>query len=472
YVINANPSAQNFYELDVRSNGNVYNFGTLIATGATDVQVNGGPMLDEVVVDRAELPIVFNGGGGGDFCYLGGNPSSPNELSLITSTVTFHGTASAGDKVGIIDAAHTTAATYTVNGNSFNRQGVGQISWDTSVELLTLSTGSGTNQINVTGAPTTTSMTLSGNTAPDTLYADWSAGSSSIDFFGGVSGGGDIAQLDDTAYVGISQPVYSLAAGSVIRTSIPSRGFTCSKIEGIQLQSAPSRTSTFNVNGVGPGTPVTLTGGNAADTFNVTDATGSNNFPINEPLTIHGGDGVAIDTLNYSAASYSGFPYDYVLNPGSIYQFHDGIPVYYDAIEALTLTGPATVEVNFYVYGTSAASTIAAGSGDDNIFAVPRDSGDTATMEGDLQFSGGGGTDALRIDDHLATVADAWLFSFVASGTTTVVGGVGAGHFLAPSDCEIIVIDSGSADDQFTVDDIPGGQAVTLNGNGGNDTFF
>src|SRR5439155_5171055 len=225
YVINANPSTQNFYELDVRSNGNVYNFGTLIATGATDVQVNGGPMLDEVVVDRAELPIVFNGGGGGDFCYLGGNPSSPNELSLITSTVTFHGTASAGDKVGIIDSAHTTNATYTVNGNSFNRQGMGQISWDTSVELLTLSTGSGTNQINVTGAPTTTSMTLSGNTAPDTLYADWSAGSSSIDFFGGVSGGGDIAQLDDTAYVGISQPVYSLAAGSVIRTSIPSRGF-------------------------------------------------------------------------------------------------------------------------------------------------------------------------------------------------------------------------------------------------------
>ena len=135
----------------------------------TDVQVNGFDNIDFLDVLRTDVPVVFNGGNGGDLLDL--SSFSTANISGVTAPVTYNGGAGT-DAAQPIDSNFPSNTAYTVNGSAVQRTGTGVLNLASSVEELHLHTGAGNNSITVSSLTTAANVIVYAGAGGNSMFVD------------------------------------------------------------------------------------------------------------------------------------------------------------------------------------------------------------------------------------------------------------------------------------------------------------
>jgi Ca2+-binding RTX toxin-like protein len=206
----------------------------------------------------------------------------------------------------------------------------------------------------------------------------------------------------------------------------------------------------------------TVNGGNDGDTVNV----GHNGTidGVNALLTVNGGAGG--DTMSVDDSTPGNIHKIGTLTSSTLrgLELEQGID--YFGLETLNIA-LAGGNNSFNIRSTSAATTVDAGEGNDNIFvgsAAPAAGGTVDAISGNLFVNGGGGSDSLILSDSGDTNPN------TGTLTATTIAGLDMLGLITYSSISTLTIGLGGGADTFTIESTHA-NATTVNANGGADTF-
>ena len=544
--------------------------------------VGGGPTYTEIVPLSQTNSITINAGSGNDIVrieYNGGKSTTINggdgddifdfafgtrQLSNIAGNTILNG-GTGFNRVFTYDDNNVVAHTFTATSARFDRPGWGGFFYDSCVGLVTLTTGSAANVVNVESSGPGQGIVLNSSGGSDTV----NIGSS---LFGLEFVRGDVQIQNDPSFTLINindgpssiqrtftidqwdgnvgaiagVPAYITWDRSDVNTLNLTTGSGADTILLRRTSEAFNfyNTNIFNVrdtlivgndtNGmqlitgavyVGNSPGLAFTNITLNDTTNTVgrnavwtrvDNGGQLNFQIAglapAPISYSYQDVVFLEVLGGSGGdsyTFNGFDDDWCdtsinggggfnsltvddrnmlwtpnvadIEPDSI---HRGIFISYGAqdISFSNIQAPtyyarnSTTEINVHGVSNEIPSThqltVISGSGNDTLNLYPRDflTGNL-TINGNFGYAGGGGLDAVVIQDSGSTLPINYTFYNQFGPGTANIGGLGARGFGAASDVESITINAGSGDDTFDIDSFKSGSSLAINAGGGNDVI-
>lgn len=471
-VLNYNDSAQAGATYTVNASGIQRATGAFTAfanMGAGTVTLNAGNSggTGANIINIANLAsgpaFVANGGGGNDTFRIGGTADANGNLTNIIGSITINGSTGTND-VRIDDGASAVNRTYTISGATTSFGTGSTISHDSSIQQYSLFAGSNGNTINVTDTiAARTFFRINGGAGAETVNVG-SAGNDLAGFLGVLevqaAGGANALNINDQANAGgfTYTVTGSGSSGSFTRTGVSTVTFDANTgTVGINTAAAAN---TVNVTGTISGAAVTITGGAAADTFNV-GSVGSVSV-LGSNLTLNGAGGS--DILNYNDAS-NAVASTYVVTSNAITRGGAG-NVNHATIEAVNLNGGSSG--NTYNVNSTAGTvvtTLTGGVGND-VFNIGGTTNTLGGVAGAVTVTAAGGADTLNIND----TANATGTTYGVTSTTVTRSGAGTTTFDGTT--ETLNVNAGSGANTVTV-----GTSGTLDGltaaltvNGGTNT--
>ena len=343
-----------------------------------------------------------------------------------------------------------------------------------NIEAINITATGGADSLNVYSLPAATTLSYYGGDGDDTVRLGYSAGSINVDsilgnvyFYGGA--GSNTGILDDAynafgrTYVVDHTHIGTTTGGNLFNGG----GVTNFTING------GSMGSTYSVFQGQPGVSLILNGGAGNDSFNFDNATTWN-------AIVYGNGGLNNLTVDDTAGSSA--PYRTDIRDQSLTHFYGtassptSYAIGYNNIGSATYDGaPTTNQLNVF----STSSDIAAGyqwvavmnTGNDTINIYPHNTATGgANLLGGIGIIGGGGTDTVNFDDSVTPIGVTYRFYNPYGSSTADIAGLGGALVGVANDVENIAVLGSPMNDEFEVDSFQSGSAVTLNGNGGNDT--
>jgi Ca2+-binding RTX toxin-like protein len=373
-----------------------------VAFGVENTTVDGGSGADLYTVDRAVAgsTLAIAAGAGNDTIVV--SPTDRN-LSTIAGTLQVNG-GGGTDSLALSDANNTAGATYTLTSTQVSRPGSGTIGY-AAVENLRLSGGSASDTYNVESTLAATTVDAGGNLLTSNTFNVAPTSKSLDGIRGHLTLNGSFAL--DTVVVNdqnhAAAATYGLSAdlfNTVQLTRTGAAAISASLANSLRLTGG-SAADVFNVESTTNFTPVTLLGGNGADRFNISPAARNLNN-IRGSVAINFDDGVfanedvlSINDQNNAAPATYTLTDSQVTRPGSA-------AIRYGSLAGLTLNGGSAADM--YVVESTKLGTpvsVVGGTGNDT-FLVSPGARDLDNLRGVLSVEGGGGTDALTANDQNA----------------------------------------------------------------------
>ena len=369
-----------------------------------------------------------------------------------------------GDVLNIDDSADAGSGAYTLTHLAFSKTSGGTLSYD-SISAISIDGSDQASLYNVDfGGNTVTGVTISAGAGNDTLDLGGAsddldnAMASPIDWRG--QGGADKVDLNDS---GDSPDAESyVLTGTSFSKSSAGAELLIAGTEAIHLvANGGDNTVTVEFGNIESGQSVTVGAGGGND--HITSLVPGTFSLLPGDVTLQGGAGTDTITLDDSVGSLAD---QYSLSVNTVQAFTLGSPsglVNYTAeILDLSTSGAAST---IRVESTAAATdyTLRAGDGDDtiNFGGTARD---VSAIDGEVTVFGGAGDDRINYnDDNSATNNTYTVSPDNLSRTGAAV--------VDPNGIEAVVVNAGSGADLFNVPATLAATPVTLNGNGGNDTF-
>ena len=422
---------------------------------------NGGTLVTRAVT--------FNGGPGADTFNLGSN-----NADSVRATMTFNGEGNfggLGDRIIVNDQAATYTVEYEVNPTFVRRVGFGTYNINyTQASEIVIHCGSAGDIVNRRPGVSPI-VRANGNGGDDTFTESVVAPISSSAFNGGTGNNtiifdGSNEAVGRTWQVQSDRGIYS-GAINYLTTQFTS-----------VIVLAGSGNDSFTFQPTLFSQAITADGGPGDDSFNTTGS----RIPS---LTLRGGtagfDTLGVDdrTLLANLDSADLYPDRYVRyrdpqfpgDPGEYYN------VFYSGFESINAwRRPAQVIVN--VYGTSpdvlaTHSTVLNGDTSDSVIHIhARDAGGNLTLASNLRLDAGGTTAADHVYIHAAgSQPGNYRFYNRFTNSTAQIDGLGAGYLTVDNLFDSLTFNAGSGADTFAFDSYRSGNAVAINGSGGDDTM-
>jgi Ca2+-binding RTX toxin-like protein len=394
----------------------------------------------------ASLSIV--GGNGNDVFQVTPTGITPGLLSAVAGPLNLVGGGGSFNLLVVSDAGNLAPAQYSIRSSDITRSadgiGDGFLSYH-SFMAFNFFAGAGDDHIDVISTNPGTPVQVNGGGGNDTFKAGSSFGKLSFlaapvsfDGQGGTSNTLTVNDVADTA-----NPTFIIKSSTIAQGSAPPV-VTYSNLQGLTFN-AGSGSNTINVNSTAPGTPVTVNGGPAADSFWLGALPFVNTGTLSQIQ--------ALVTVNGNAGTDSVYLDDIQSTTGASYTI---------GISSVSRTGGAI----FLQYGTVENLTFYGGSGNDIIHLAPLivPKLTFVPISPFLTINGGSGADALIVDESLATT------NIAGTLTTTGLTITGLSQGAAFSGIEAIQINTGSGNDTIK-NAVPStsGISVSLNLDGGID---
>src|SRR2546421_10038390 len=189
-VINGTSGADT-WGIDAHAGTYVVNGSSTFDPLVTDIQVNGFDNFDLLIIDRTDVPVVFNGGNGDDWLDLSDNVGNHTaDISGITAPVTMNG-GPGSDLAQAFDDNNPFSSTYSINASSFQGGSSAPLNFASSVERFGLVTGKGNNAIYINSMTAATDITVFAGTGGNALYADMNTLAGNITYYGDPGAGYD-----------------------------------------------------------------------------------------------------------------------------------------------------------------------------------------------------------------------------------------------------------------------------------------
>jgi Ca2+-binding RTX toxin-like protein len=448
----------------VRDNSVARSGGVVVSySDVESVTLNAGAAADSAVVLATSglTSVTLNMGGGNDNINVATRTGS--SLDLIAFELTVNG-GDGTDTVSLNDQADTNANNYVVTATDVIRNSAAILHYAT-IENLTLNAGALDDTAAVQSSPTATSITLNMGAGNDTVNVG-SAGGSLDPILGRVKVDGQVG--DDRLFVNDSGDTdfnsYTISATDVIRNifTIPAsvvyagtENLVVNASSGTPFDS--SHSNFFFVNSTSVAT--TLNGALFVH----------NTFVIggHSPLDLIKGELTLNDQgLSSILISDTGAvgPHDYTVSESSVIR-SGAAPIHYSVAQSLQLAVSGSANNTFHVTGTAFTPVLLTlGTGNDTVtlgeglFAL-----DSIALP--VTVVGGGGTDAIILDDQTA--------AFGANDYHVTSTDVTRNNreILNYSQVESLTLNAGPGDDTIRLASTAAGTPLIVRGGPGNDTF-
>jgi hypothetical protein len=326
---------------------------------------------------------------------------------------------------------------------------------DTSSLTVNGGTGSNTFNVQATGVFTT----LNAGSANDTVNVGNSA--NSLDNIQGtltVNGQAGTNTLNVNDQGSSAGNSYTVTSSFVQRTAATFTAPVFYSGLATLVLNGSSGGSAYNLESTAAGTAITVNGGAGNDAFLVSPS--AQNFgTIAGPLSVNGGGGtnpLSIHDQSDAAAD------TYTIAVGSI-QRTGSAGVTYSGITSVAVYGGSggdTFNINSTAAGTPLF--IIAGAGNDT-FNLAALSGSLDNIQGTVFLNGGGGTNAVNVDDQNKSLTQ----TYAITATTVNRGGLFAG--LTYASIQDLFVNGGTGADIYNI--LSTSAATTVNGGAASDTF-
>ena len=356
------------------------------------------------------------------------------------------------------------------------------ISWaNADLGSVTLTTGTGSDVVSVDRLSRPATIKNAGG--PDTIAAGNDVnGMQSITgtlFINGTPYAGQTLLLDDTANTVGRATVYSGTTSNANKflTGLAPAQITLSDSGAVTLLQgggSDSFTVSADVN-----VPLNVYGnaGNDGYIWNLSNSHSEGlGGSFTTPITFDGGadfNSLSVNDTARATANYSLFPHRfYSVEPVG---FQVGADFNFDRMGAIGIALSSNPNT-FNVYGVSTdiapgnQITVDMGGGANVANVYPRDATGNLTINDNIGIGGGSGVDTMYIQDAASAAPIHYSFSNPFGPGTQDVFGVGAGA-VGTAGIESWVINAGSGDDTFDVNQWTGTPTLTVNANGGNDSI-
>lgn len=255
----------------------------LVYTNMEDVALLAGQFDDIIQVESTGDLTTINGNTGSDTIVVGDGDIDSN----ILDDIMILGGAGLGpnDHLILDDQLDANNDNYFLTDTTFNKFNfLGTLTYDSSVNILTLDANDQNNTVFVDATPVDTQVNINGRDGNDRVVV----GNGDIDtnIRGDVSvqgGSGNDDLLLSDSLDGVGNDTYTLTATTFDKTSYAGT-LDYSFIEAITLD-ANGFDNAIDIDSTSPTTPITVDGNDGTDTFNV-------NAPPSSMVTLNGGDPV------------------------------------------------------------------------------------------------------------------------------------------------------------------------------------
>ena len=443
----------------------------------TSVKVVGSGDADTITVGKigANVPVRVEGGGGNDTININGVAAAASlwaqgdegndtfvlgygteklASQVINANVQIYGDEGA-DTLRILDRNATdTLPDYVLNELTFSRPFIDPVVYSAEkVELFTQAGGTLGSKVQVNGS-VANAVEITGGAGGDQVTVgngNWDAiDNATIKVNGG--GGKDFLTVDDAQAA--DGRTWELDGNTVRRAGGPTT-LTYTGVEQLSVF-AGDGADDFRVFSTPGSTQAHLAGNAGADVFRV----GAGDLDlIGGKLQIDGGSGRDSAVINDEDDTGYG---QYTVTQFGVSKayFQAGLFLVDDVSLFVHQTG-STVKVD----GTPAPITrVTGGAGNDQFLLSPT-AHDLARLSGGLILEGGRGNDHVRLYDRNSQVAGA---EFTVTGDSVVRDDFGD---LSYAGMESLTLNLGNGANKVRLHGTSAGTAVTLRGNGGNDTF-
>ncbi len=436
--------------------GNLPAYTAVFSTAQiSSVVINGNGGNDQITIFSIDngTPIVIDAGSGNDTISLGSGELEEN----LPGTVNISGSAGA-DRLELLDNLNGSSDEYTLTATTFDKDGIGLISWNGVDDIAIDASGTGNSTFHlIEVAVPTLLLTGSGdsivNVASGNLVAQIAADLSLIDL-----GGVDTLVLNDSTDLG--DDGYTVNGGIVSKTTGWQRVLH-NGVDALRLDANLGNnliTVTNSDEGV-----ITINGGNGNDTVVV--GGGDLDAQVGQPSVI-GGGGIDVVRFDDTADQVDNDVY-YFTSPG-VFSKSSSSPYYYspadtERVELLANAGSNIIHIDAMPNGVTLV--VNAGEGNDNI-EVGTINGMVDGVLGNVSLAGGSGQDAFTIFNGLR---NSQLLTHYAVRFDRVDVSTAGTLFYADID-DLLIYDS-AGDSTATVHSLPVGVNVTLAAGAGADTY-
>jgi Ca2+-binding RTX toxin-like protein len=449
-----------------------------IAFGVESMTVNGGSAGDTYNVNGTSpsATLTVNGGAGNDSFVV--SPTARN-LNAIAGPLQVNG-GGGTDSLAVSDANDAANATYSLTSTHVSRPGSGTIGY-AAVENLRLFGGTAADVYNVESTLAATTVDSGGgfliantfNIAPASKTLDGVRGHLTLN---GSQANDSVVVNDQNRSVPTAYGLTTDLLGTTRLARTGTAGIDANlNINSLSLTGG-SAADVFNVEGTTSFTPVSLLGGGGADRFNISPVA-RNLDNIRGPVAINFDDGVlpnqdtlVINDQNNAAPTTYTVTDSQVTRPGAA-------AIRYGSLVSLTLNGGSAANT-YDVEGTKSGTpvTVVGGAGNDTFLVTPGSHNLSALSPGaPLTIQGGAGVDTVTANDqNFGDNTTYGVTSTQVSRSDDIIFAVPVlvtGPTINYSTVESVTLNGGSGSDFYNVESTAAGTPVTVNAGANEDLF-